>query len=351
MLLAVKENLPEHEMIIRKVLMVVCMLVGLVVVCNVEAQDKTSSDPQVTVDVKDMPFRSFLTVIEQQIPYKFAYSTDLIEKQKNITVSVQNKSIDDLLRQVLKGTNIAYSIIDNQIVLNELSPPSQITISGYVKDSISGETLPGAIIYLPQKKTGTYTNNYGFYSITQNQTDSLDVLISYVGFNRINRTIRAQHNASVNFYLSDSKTELNTVIVTKDQPDDNVKKHASGKTDISMEMVKTVPSVNGNGDIMNTIQMLPGVMAGLDGRPGYFIRGGNTDQNLVQLDEATLYNPNHLLGLVGIFNSSAIKSAYLLKAGFPASFGDHLSSVLDVTMKDGSDQQLGGDVQAGTIAG
>ena len=127
------------------------------------------------------------------------------------------------------------------------------------------------------------------------------------------------------------------------------KKNPPGRTNISMEMVKAMPSINGTGDILSTIQMMPGVMAGLDGRPGYFIRGGNTDQNLVQLDDATLYNPNHLLGLVGIFNSSAIKSAYLLKAGFPASFGDHLSSVLDVTMKDGNDQHIEGDLQIGTL--
>jgi hypothetical protein len=317
---------------------------------NAQAQDNITSTPQVSVTVKDMPLHNVLTLIEQQTHYKFAYNTELIKKQKNITLDIQNRSLNELFPMILKGTNISYSIIDNQIILHELPPPPQITFSGYIKDSISGESLPGAIIFLPEKRTGTYTNNYGFYSITQNQTDSLDVLISYVGFNKIYRKIETKHNSSLNFYLTDSKTQLNTLLVTRERPDDNIKKNIPGKTDVSMEMIKTVPSINGNGDIMNTIQMLPGVLAGLDGRPGYFIRGGNTDQNLVQLDEATLYNPNHLLGLVSIFNSSAIKNAYLLKAGFPASFGDHLSSVLDVTMKDGSDQQFEGDIQAGTIS-
>ena len=309
-----------------------------------------SDSPRVSVDANDMPLRDVLALIEQQIPYKFAYNTDLIAKQKHINLNVENKPLDELFHVVLKGTNITYSVIDNQIILNELPPPPQITISGYIKDSISGENLPGAIIYLPAKETGTYTNNYGFFSLTQNRTDSIEILISYMGFNKVSRKVNAQQNSSVNFYLSNNNVELNSVLITDKKADDNIKKHHSGKMDVSMERVKAIPSINGNGDIVNSIQMLPGVMAGLDGRPGYFIRGGNTDQNLVQLDEATLYNPNHLLGLVSVFNSSAIKSAYLLKAGFPASFGDHLSSVLDVTMKDGNDKQFGGDIQLGTIS-
>lgn len=315
------------------------------------AQDKVGLYPAVSVDANNMPFHDFLALIEQQTSYKFAYRTELIAKQKKITLHIQNKPLDELFQLVLQGTNIAYSVIDNQIVLNEVMPPPQITLSGYIRDSISGESLAGAIIYLPATKTGTYTNDYGFYSISQNQTDSLELLISYLGYNRVYHKLRASRSFSQDFFLSENNIQLNTLLVSDNSPDDNVKKHALGKIDIPMDMVTTAPSVNGNGDIMNTIQMMPGVMAGLDGRPGYFIRGGNIDQNLVQLDEATLYNPNHLLGLVGIFNSSAIKSAYLLKAGFPASFGDHLSSILDVTMKEGSDKQFGGDVQAGTISG
>lgn len=316
------------------------------------AQGKvTGNSPTVSVAAKDIPLRDILPLIEKQIPFKFAYNTEFIAKQKHVNIREENISLDELLPQLLKGTNIAYSIIDNQIILSEQMPPPQITISGYIKDSISGETLPGAIIYLPGKATGTYANNYGFFSITQDQTDSVELSISYVGFNAINRKISALRNSSMNLYLTNSNVELNTVLVTDHQVDDNIKKYHPGKTDISMERVKSMPSINGNGDIINTIQMMPGVMAGLDGRPGYFIRGGNTDQNLVQLDEATLYNPNHLLGLVGIFNSSAIKSVHLLKAGFPASFGDHLSSVLDVTMKEGNERQIAGDIQAGSISG
>ncbi len=314
-----------------------------------QAQDHVLSDTKVSVTVKNMPLQNILENIEMQIPYRFAYNSELIAGQKDITIEVRNMPLDELLHQILIGTHISYSLMGNQIILQEVSKPIQVTISGYVKDSLTGESLPEAIIYFPEKGNYTYTNDYGFYSVTQNKAENIDIVISYVGFARLQKKVSLQSNLLMNFYLAEDKTQLNNVVITNNHPDDNIKKTLAGRTDFSMEMLKNVPSISGNGDILNTIQMMPGVLAGLDGRPGYFIRGGNTDQNLVQLDETTLYNPVHLLGLVGIFNSSAIKSAYLLKAGFPASFGDHLSSVLDVTMKDGNVQQFDGDVQIGTV--
>jgi hypothetical protein len=335
---------------LNKILSLTHFFIFVLICCvPVQAQDPVLSNTLVSVTAKDMPLQNLLAIIEMQIPYRFAFNSELIARQKNISVDVRNMPLDELLLMILQGTHISYSMIGNQIVLQEGSRSPQVTINGYVKDSLTGESLPDAIIYLPERKAYTYANNYGFYSITQNKADSLDIVISYVGFRRIYKRVSAQSNSVMNFFLSEDKTQLNTVVITKSNPDDIVKKISPGRTDISMDIVKTVPSISGNGDILSTIQMMPGVMAGLDGRPGYFIRGGNTDQNLVQLDEATLYNPVHLLGLVGIFNSSAIKSAYLLKAGFPASFGDHLSSVLDVSMKDGNAQQFEGDLQIGTV--
>jgi hypothetical protein len=325
------------------------LLIAILGYVPLQAQDNKLSGVAVTLQVRDMPLPDVLTLIQQQIPYKFAYNTELIAGQKNINLDVQRIPLDETMQLVLKGTSIGYRIIDNQIVLQEQPRPVMITISGYIKDSLTGETLPQAIIYLPENKLYTYSNNYGFFSVTQNKTDSLNIIISYVGYSKLKKKLTGTGNSTMNFYLSENKTQLSSAVIKRNNPDDNIKKDLPGKTNISMEMVKGMPSINGTGDILSTIQMMPGVMSGLDGRPGYFIRGGNTDQNLVQLDDATLYNPNHLLGLVGIFNSSAIKNAYLLKAGFPASFGDHLSSVLDVTMKDGNNQQFEGDLQLGSL--
>ena len=116
-----------------------------------------------------------------------------------------------LFRLVLKGTSIGYSIIDNQIVLQEISKPARITISGYIKDSLSGESLPQAIIYLPEYNLYTYSNNYGFFSITQNKADSLNIIISYVGYNKLNRKLSGKGNSMMNFYLSENKIQLSSV--------------------------------------------------------------------------------------------------------------------------------------------
>ena len=339
------------RMINRVVSLIICIILYLLISFgSARAQDMVPSKIQLSLDFMDMPLNKVLSIIEHQTSFKFAYNSELVAKQKNVTLKVQNTSLSKLLLLLFKNSNISYSITDNQIILQEMSLPPKITISGYIKERKSGELLPSAIIYLPESKAGASTNGYGFYSITTNQSDSLELMISYVGYKRVSVNVNARKSFGMNFNLAEDEILLDPVLVRKDKPDDNVKKYQLGKTEVSADMVKTGSTIIGSGDIISSIQMLPGVMAGLDGSSGYFVRGGNADQNLVQLDEATLYNPSHLLGLVSIFNTSVIRSASLLKGGFPASYGDHLSSVLDVSMKEGNNQQVGGDLQIGTTA-
>ena len=272
---------------------------------DLNAQESNFIDVRVSVSANNLPLQNVLADIERQVSYRFAFNSELVAGQKNITLEVVNMPLDTVLNKILDRATITYRIIGNQIVLQEVNIPTRVTINGYVLDSISGEVLPQAILYLPENQISAYTNNYGFYSITLNKADSIDLVVSYIGFRGIHVTLGALRSSTINFYLAENKTQIHSIIIKKTQPDDNVKKVAAGRTDISMELIKASPSVGVDGDILSTIQMMPGVLSGLDGRPGYFIRGGNTDQNLVQLDEATLYNPVHLLGLVSVFNSSA----------------------------------------------
>lgn len=336
------------KMLIYFVGTLLCFLVG-----NVEshAQQTLPADVPVTLNVQHIAFGKVLQAIESQTDYRFAYNTELIAKQKDITMNIHQMPLKEVCILLFKNANLEYAVLDHQIILSESEKPLKVTLCGYVRDSTTGESLPGAVIYFPKLKTGTYTNNYGFYSITQNQQDSVSIIVSYIGYQKTIHILHNRSSSSLNFYLKAVRNQLESILITDKNKNDNVNKDLAGKTEISQDMLHAGPSLMSNGDIMNTIEMMPGVVAGLEGRPGYFIRGGNTDQNLVQLDEATLYNPGHFLGLISIFNTSAIKSSTLLKGGFPASFGDHLSSVLDITMKDGNNQQLGGDIQLGTIAG
>ncbi|HEV2353724.1 MAG TPA: TonB-dependent receptor, partial [Puia sp.] len=201
-------------------------------------------------------------------------------------------------------------------------------------------------------REGTLSNNFGFYSLTIPAADSVGLEVSYVGY--LPHTVRVSGAVSqqLSFPLEHSagQESIGKLVVTNDKREDNVRRNQPALVELSTEMVTAAPSISGSGDVIGSVEMLPGVQAGIDGTPGYFVRGGNAGQNLILLDDATLYNPSHIFGLVGIFNPPAIKYASLLKGGFPASYGDHLSSVLNVVMKDGSNQQCGGTVQAGTVS-
>lgn len=316
------------------------------------AQKKKVAEVHVTIHVKDLPFQEVLTLIESQIPFKFAYGTELVLQQKNVSVTATDLPLPDLLTILLQGTALTYAIIGNQIVLQNTALPSSITLSGYIKDSQTGESLIGASIYIPSAGTGIFSNSYGFYSISVPAADTMELEISYVGYKSLFRQVNARNSLTLSFGLEHNygQEESNKLIIANDKRENNVKKNQAALIEMSNDMISAAPSVSGSGDLISSIEMLPGVQAGIDGTPGYFVRGGNSGQNLILLDEATLYNPSHIFGLVGIFNAPAIKYASLMKGGFPANYGDHVSSVLDIAMKDGSNQQFGGISEMGSIA-
>lgn len=330
-------------------LRITLLLTGMLVCASSLRAQVKNEDARVTLDVKDEPLYKILSEIEKQTSFRFAYNTDLILQQKNITFSASNLKIPDLLDAIFEGTSITYNITGNQIVLQK-TVSVQITISGYTRDKKSGESLIGTSIYLPDTKRGMLSNNYGFYSLTVPGTDTLELEISYAGYKTARTKINGRKDIFLHFNLTRKEDTTSSIVVLRDKREDNVKRNQVDVIDISEDLIAATPVVSGNGDVISSVQLSAGVQAGLDGTAGYFVRGGNADQNQVILDEATLYNPSHLFGLVSVFNSPAIQKASLLKGGFPAVYGDYLSSVLDVHMKDGSNQQFGGDIQLGTIA-
>lgn len=315
---------------------------------SAQTQNPAPGPSLVSIEVTNTPMARILQMLEQQTSFRFAYSTELIQQQKNVTLNARLVNLSDLLKLLFRGTDIIFSIVGNQIVLQKNELPVKITVSGYIRDIKTGEFLIGASIILPDQRAGTFSNNYGFYSITVPRTNELTIQVSYVGYTNTVKTINAQKSNSFDINLEQPKQAISYVTVVDDKKNEG-RLSALGTVDITADLLGESPSVSGGGDIIQAVQMQPGVQAGLDGTPGFFVRGGNTGQNLVQLDEATLYNPSHLFDLVSIFNMAAIKKASLLKSGFPVSYGDHLSSVLDISMKDGNTNQLGGIVQVGSI--
>ncbi len=226
------------------------------------------------------------------------------------------------------------------LILLELQAVAQkITISGYIMDSETKEALIGANIFESSVKKGSTSNQYGFYSLTLSPSDTLQIIVSYVGYKPEAKKITTTTNLRLDVLLKTSSM-LSEIEIHASRNDDNVSKAQTGVIDVPIGDIRNLPVLMGERDILKVIQLLPGVQQAQEGTTGFFVRGGNLDQNLVQLDEATVYNPNHLFGLVSTFNVNSINNVQLIKGGFPAQYGGRLSSILDITMKDGNKEKF-----------
>ncbi len=238
-------------------------------------------------------------------------------------------------------------------LLNALPALAQqkFTLSGYVRDAGNGETLLGASVYLPNNKSiGTATNLYGFYSITM-PTGTYTVEVSFLGYNTQQATVTLTQNQTLNIDLVENGVIIeDAVVITSTRQDQNVKDTDMGRMDLSIETIKSLPALGGEVDVIRAIQLMPGVKGSGDVSSGLYVRGGGPDQNLVLLDEAVVYNIGHLFGFFSVFNSDAIKNNTLYKGSMPAEYGGRLSSVLDVTMKDGNNKTFGLAGGIGNIA-
>ncbi|MEX0965894.1 MAG: TonB-dependent receptor [Bacteroidia bacterium] len=223
------------------------------------------------------------------------------------------------------------------------------TLSGYIKDSTSGEALIGSTVYLPRQETGAAANAYGYYSITL-PADTLDMVVSYVGYESLAKRIILDRNRTLNISLIPQATMLKAAVVTDKKSRENVEAPKMSTIEVSVETVKEMPTIGGEKDVLKTLQLLPGVQSGNEGSAGFYVRGGGPDQNMIMLDEAVVYNPFHLFGFFSIFNPDALRNITLIKGGFPARYGGRLSSILDMSMKEGNLKEYHAEGGIGLIA-
>ncbi|MCY7356865.1 MAG: TonB-dependent receptor, partial [Rudanella sp.] len=227
---------------------------------------------------------------------------------------------------------------------------SVATVSGYVREAGSQEALIGVNVYLPGTTTGTTTNTYGFYSLTLPKQDSVRLAYSFVGYEAILRTLPFQKDQQLNVNLQPGK-DLTEVTVTSSRIEEKVSNSPQmSQIDIPVQQIKKIPAFLGEKDVLKVLQLMPGVQKGSEGSTGIYVRGGGPDQNLIILDDAIVYNANHLFGFFSVFNGDALKSVELTKGGFPARFGGRLSSVIDLNMKDGNREKLHGEGGIGLIS-
>ncbi len=223
------------------------------------------------------------------------------------------------------------------------------SLSGFVKDARSGEDLIGATIYIKELKTGTTTNIYGYYSLSLPQGE-YKIIFSFVGYEPIEKRIALNSNIVLNIEMEPRQQTLKEVVITSNRPDDNILKPNMSTIRIESKTIQRIPALMGEVDIIKAIQLLPGVQSASEGSSGFSVRGGAPDQNLILLDDATIYNVSHLLGFFSVFNNDAVKDVTLYKGDIPPSTGGRLSSVLDVRMKEGNAKKFSAIGGVGNIS-
>ncbi len=233
----------------------------------------------------------------------------------------------------------------------QTSVSQSVTLSGFIKESGSGELLPGISVFVPGTPHGTVSNTYGFYSLTLPlQTDTVGVVFSSVAYQSQVHNWYGREDIILNIFM-ESATLLEEVSISARRQNNFVSQTPQmSKLELPIAQVKKIPAFLGEKDVLKVLQLMPGVQKGSEGQSGLYVRGGGPDQNLVILDEAIVYNANHLFGFFSIFNGDALKSVELTKGGFPAQFGGRLSSVLEMNMKEGNKEKLKGEGGIGLVA-
>lgn len=221
------------------------------------------------------------------------------------------------------------------LFLNTINAQEKFSLNGTISDEKTNETLIGVTVIIEELKTGTTTNEYGFYSITLPKGD-YTVRYTYIGFQDKIEKVSLTENSRKNISLSESGLQLNEIIVSENIEKPNIDKPEMSVNKITVNTIKKMPVILGETDIIKSILTLPGVTNAGEGQSGFNVRGGAADQNLILLDEATIYNSSHLFGFFSVFNADAIKDLKLYKGGVPARFGGRVASVLDIYQKDGN---------------
>lgn len=223
---------------------------------------------------------------------------------------------------------------------------SKHTLSGTITDATTGESLIGTSVTVKELSgTGVTTNAYGYFSLTLPE-GKYTFTITYLGYNTIVFPISLNENKLMNFKLEPNSQMLNDVEITAQRKNHNITSNEIGMEKLEVKEIAKIPVLFGEADIMKTLKLTPGIKSAGEGSGGMFVRGGNNSQNLILLDEATVYNADHLLGFFSTFNSDAIKDIQMFKGTAPAEYGGRISSVLDIKMNDGNNQNyhVGGGI-------
>lgn len=326
--------------------LVACLMILLCIQIHAQQPPK-----KISVQLRDATLVEFIQLIERITDYSFVYNED-IDISEKITLDLKEKTLQEVLNEAFAYQPVSYWISGKHILLQKAKPKPKpgsrkYTISGYITDRESQETLIGANVLETRSSNGTTTNSYGFYTITLPEGETR-IGFSYLGYDTQVHPFMLRRDTVLNIRLS-SDNRLEEVLILSDRVEAGLMSTHTGALDIPISHIRNTPTILGEADVMKTIQLMPGVQSGVEGSAGLYIRGGSPDQNLILLDGAPVYSVDHVLGFFSIFTPEAVKKVTLFKGSFPARFGGRLSSVVDVRTNDGDMTNYHGTLSIGLL--
>lgn len=332
-----------------KLFFLVLLLLLSVWAPSLNAQTEEEQEPVLYLNHTDASITTLLNDIEKQSGYFFSYESSLLTDITPVTFQVNKLPLRKALEQLLNPLNLSYRINGQMVILKK--KVRKVTISGFVSDKVTSESLIGASIYLPSFPKGTTTNNHGFFSITLEPGD-INLQVSYTGYQPHSYTFSSLHKDTLLTVGLVSNNALEEVlIVANDNEQHPVLSTQMGTVSLDQQTIKSAPVMFGEADIIKALQLTPGVSTGTEGLAGLYVRGGNMDENLFQIDGNPVYQVSHLGGVFSAFNPEALRGIEFYKAGFPARYGGRLSSVVDVHTKEGNMNKFRGSISIGLLSG
>lgn len=307
---------------------------------------------KITIKAKNKSIEEILNEIEKSSDIIFSYSTQQIDVSKKISLKVKNKTIEETLNILNKSADIEFSIIEKQVILKPVNKSissiknknlnlKNYTLSGHLYDKETGEVLIGASIFFEGTSFGTITNEYGFYSLTIPE-GKYNVIFSFIGYKTTKQKIELTKNIKTTLELDFNNEIIDEIIIEAEKPSDIIENNQQGEIKLTPKNIDKLTGYVGDIDLIKSLQQFPGIKNYGDGSTLFYVRGGNRDQNLIMIDDAPIFNPSHLLGFLSSITHESVSEMTIYKADFPANIGGRASSVIDIRTKDGNLKHFGG---------
>lgn len=331
-----------------RVTMVVMMM--MLAMFALQAQTKGADETRkVTMNMQKVPVREILDEIQKQTGVTFSYESSLLKELPKTSFKADDEALPDCLKRLFANLPVVYKLTGNVVILKR--KPKQVTVSGFVRDAKSAESLIGASVYEANTRMGTASNNFGFFSLTLPAGD-VTVLASYIGYGSRQFNLgELDKDTVLTIELTPTAALEEVVILGSSTSKQSVLNTQMGALEINQQTIRSTPTMFGEADIIKTLQLTPGVSSGTEGTAGMYVRGGNVDENLFLIDGNPVYQINHIGGIFSAFNSEAVSGMDFFKSGFPSRYGGRLSSVVDVHTKEGNMKEYHGSATLGLISG